>query len=85
MWVGSTATSGYTIGNSYINNGGSHGAIAVTGGFLTLTALTFYPIRIVYGNGGGSSQLTLEWSGPGQAFTTSLTNRVAYNSATNGF
>jgi hypothetical protein len=85
MWVGTNAISGYTIANSYINNGGSHAPIAVTGGLLALTAGFFYPIRIVYGNGGGGSQLTLEWDGPGQAFTTSLTNRAFYNSATNGF
>lgn len=85
MWVGSNAISGYTIANCYINNGGSHGATAVTGGTLALTAATFYPIRIVYGNGASAGQLTLEWEGPGVAFTTSLTNRVVYNSATNGF
>jgi hypothetical protein len=85
MWVGSTAVSGYSIANSYINNGGSHGPVAVTGGLLSLTAATFYPIRIVYGNGAATGQLTLEWEGPGQAFTTSLTNRAVYNSATNGF
>jgi hypothetical protein len=85
MWVGSTATSGYTIANSYINNGGLHAPIAVTGGLLALTAGFFYPIRIVYGNGAGGGQLTLAWEGPGVAFTTSLTNRAFYNSATNGF
>jgi hypothetical protein len=86
MWVGSTATSGYTVANSYINNGGLHAPIAVTGGLLALTAGFFYPIRIVYGNSGGGSQLTLAWDGPGQGvFTTSLTNRAYYNSATNGF
>jgi hypothetical protein len=85
MWVGTNAISGYTIANSYINNGGSHAPIAVTGGLLALTAGQFYPIRIVYGNGGGSSQITLQWEGPGVALTTSLTNRAFYNSATNGF
>lgn len=85
MWVGSTATSGYTVGNSYINNGGGHGPVAVTGGLLALTAGLFYPIRIVYGNGAGAGQLTLEWEGPAQAFTTSLTNRAVYNSGTNGY
>jgi hypothetical protein len=85
MWIGSNAISGYTVGNSYINNGGLHGAVAVTGGFLTLTAGVYYPIRIVYGNSGGAGSITLEWEGPGVAFTTSLTNRVVYNTATNGF
>jgi hypothetical protein len=85
MWIGPTAISGYSVANSYINNGGLHGPVAVTGGFLTLTAGFFYPIRIVYGNSGGTSQITLEWEGPGVAFTTSLTNRAFRNSATNGF
>lgn len=85
MWVGSTAISGYTVANSYINNGGLHAPVTVTGGLLTLTTGFFYPIRIVYGNSGASGQLTLEWEGPGVSFTTSLTNRAVYNSATNGF
>jgi hypothetical protein len=85
MWVGSNATSGYTVGNSYINNGGLHGAVTVTGGLLTLTEGLFYPIRIVYGNSGNNGSLLLEWEGPGQAWTSSLTNRVVYNSATNGY
>jgi hypothetical protein len=85
MWIGPTAISGYSVANSYINNGGQHAPVAVTGGFLTLTAGFFYPIRIVYGNGGGTSQITLEWEGPGVAFTTSLTNRAFRNSATNGY
>jgi hypothetical protein len=85
MWVGSNATSGYTIANSYINNGGLHGLIAITGNTLFLTQDLFYPVRIVYGNSGGAGQVTLEWEGPGQAFTTTLTNRVVYNSITNGF
>lgn len=85
MWVGSTATSGYTTGNTYISNGGLHGPTTVTGEYLALTAGVFYPIRIVYGNNAASGQLTLEWEGPGVAWTTSLTSRVVYNSATNGY
>jgi len=85
MWIGPTAISGYTVANSYINNGGVHGPLAVTGGFLTFTVGVYYPIRIVYGNSGGSGSVALEWEGPGVAFTTSLTNRAFRNSATNGY
>jgi hypothetical protein len=85
MWVGSNALNGYTIQNSYINHGGLHAATTVTGGFLTLTAGLFYPIRIVYGNSASTGSLRLEWEGPDQASTTSLTNRVVYNSVTNGY
>lgn len=85
MWVGANAINGYSIANSYINNGGLHGATTVTGGYLTLTAGLFYPIRIVYGNSASTGSLTLEWEGPAVAWTTSLTNRVVYNSGTNGY
>jgi hypothetical protein len=85
MWLGSTAISGSTTGNVIINNGGSHGPVAVTSGSWQMTANIYYPFKILYGNGGGASQLTLEWEGPGQAFTTNGNNRYFRNSVTNGF
>jgi hypothetical protein len=85
MWIGTNAISGYNTSNLIINNGGSHAAQAITSNFWNLTANRFYHIRIVYGNNAGNGQVTLEWEGPGQAFTTNGTNRYFYNSATNGF
>jgi hypothetical protein len=85
MWLGSAAISGYTTSNLIINNGGLHGPVAVTSGYWNMDAGTYYPIRIVYGNNAASGQLTLEWEGPGQAFTTNGSSRYFYNSATNGF
>jgi len=85
MWVGSTAISGYTVENAYINNGGLHAAVAVTGGYLRMTANLHYPFRIVYGDAGGSTRLLLEWQRGTTAFTSNETNRFFRNSATNGF
>ena len=85
MWVGSTAISGYTVNNAYINNGGLHAAVAVTGGYLRMTANLHYPFRIVYGDAGGSTRLLLEWQRDTTAFVNNETNRFFRNSATNGF
>jgi hypothetical protein len=85
MWVGTTAISGYSVNNAYINNGGLHAAVAVTGGFLSMTANLHYPFRIVYGDAGASTRLLLEWQRDSTAFTNNETNRFFRNSATNGF
>ena len=50
LWVG--ITSGFTTGNALVNNGGSHGMILVSAN-ISLTGGQTYPIRILYGNGGG--------------------------------
>lgn len=84
MWVGSTAVTGYTVGNSTINNGGSHGPVEVSG-TVALTAGQIYPIRIQAGNGGGPGTLTVNYSTPTIAKTTAFTNLVSYNTETDEF
>lgn len=84
MWIGEDAVSGYTIANSTVNNGGSHGTVE-TSGTAALTSGQIYPIRIQVGNGGGPGTLTVNYSTPTIAKTTVFTNLVSYNIETNGF
>lgn len=83
-WLGSEAVSGYTIGNCIINNGGSHGAQTIYSAAQYLTAGYFYPIRVLYGNGTGSSQLTIYYAVPGGGYTTDGSTTYYYNSVTGG-
>ena len=48
LWIGQTAVSGFTTANALIDNGGKHITTEVSGA-ITLTANTYYPIRIQYG------------------------------------
>jgi hypothetical protein len=48
LWLGTTATSGYTTSNCLVCNGDRHAFTRVSNS-ITLAANTFYPIRILYG------------------------------------
>lgn len=63
LWLGSTALDGYTIGNSLVNNGGSHPPLLVSG-TIELSANTYYPIRILYGQGSSSYEMTMYFESP---------------------
>lgn len=85
LWVGTNAVSGYTTANASANYGGLHGAAAyVYTAYQSLTAGTYYPIRMVTGNNGGSGAAYLAFEGPGIALTTAGTNYFYYNADTNG-
>lgn len=84
VWVGSNAVSGFTTGNATVNNGGLHGT-QERSGTASLTAGVYYPIRIQFGENGGGDVLTFNYSTPTITKTTTVTNRVFYNAATNGF
>lgn len=75
VWVGALASSagGRTTANAVLNNnlGGGQGDTKRSG-TVSLTANTWYAIRIVHEEGGGGDNLTFSWSGPGIAETTSL-------------
>lgn len=73
VWLGSTAVTGYTTANSFINNGGEHGVVSVSNS-TTLTAATYTPIRIQYGDAGGGYDCQLSFSGPGIATTNNFAN-----------
>jgi len=84
VWVGSNALSGFTTANATVNNGGAHGN-QERSGTSSLTAGVYYPIRIQFGEQGGGDVLTFNYSTPTITKTTTVTGRVFYNPATNGF
>jgi hypothetical protein len=78
VWIGSDALPGATrtTSNAVVNNGmgGSSGqANTKRSGTISLTANTYYPIRIVHEEGSGGDNLTFSWSGPSISETTDLT------------
>ena len=85
LWIGNTALTGYTTGNPVINNGGAHSSQTVQGN-TPMTEGVYYPIRIQYGQGTGSSAfgITVYNIFVGN-FTTTMTSNIFYNSTTNGF
>jgi hypothetical protein len=92
VWVGdiAAASSGRTSANAVVNNGlGLTAGQANTkvSGNISLTANTWYPIRIVHEEGSGGDNLTFSWSGPGISETTDLTTyfkAVAINGVLTG-
>lgn len=83
-WVGATAQTGFTTGNSTVNNGGLHGNIEKSGS-IALIAGVYYPIRIQFGEAGGGDVMTFNYSTPTITKTTNVTGLVFYNTSTNGF
>ena len=84
VWVGSNAISGFTTANATVNNGGLHGNVEKFGS-ISLTADTYYPIRIQFGERNGGDVMTFNYSTPTITKTTNVTGLVFYNSTTNGF
>jgi hypothetical protein len=84
VWIGANAVSGFTTSNPIVNNGGAH-AVQERSGTIALTAGVYYPIRIQFGEAGGGDELIFNFSSPTITKTTTVTNRVFYNLATNGF
>ena len=84
MWLGATAVTGFTTANAFINNGSVHGAVEVSAS-IALTAGEYYPIRIQMGDQSGGDVLDLNYSTPTIVKTTTVTGKIFYNSATNGF
>jgi hexosaminidase len=88
MWFGDNAItnwrSGETLINYDINNGGEHGQQEVAG-TVVLTAGSYIPIRVAFGNNGGPGILIVSYSHPGQAKTSDFTGKIFYRTTTNGF
>ena len=84
VWVGSNAITGFTTANAIVNNGGTHAA-RERSGTISLTAGVYYPIRIQFGESGGGDIMTFYYSTPTIILTATVTGRVFYNPATNGF
>ena len=84
VWVGSNALNGFTTANAIVNNGGAHGN-QERSGTISLTSGVYYPIRIQFGEASGGDVMTFNYSTPTIPKTTTVTGRVFYNAATNGF
>ena len=84
MWIGANALTGFTTANATVSNGGAHGQ-SETSGTAALTAGTYYPVRIQFGEIGGGDVMSFNFSTATIAKTTNVTGRVFYNPATNGF
>ena len=84
LWIGANALSGFTTANATINNGGAHGTVERSA-TVSLTAGTYYPIRMQFGEIGGGDVFTFNYSTPTIPKTTNVTGLVFYNPTTNGF
>ena len=78
LWIGSTASSGWSTGNALVNNGGLHGTIEKSGS-ISLTKNQIYPIRIQFGENGGGEAMDVNVAGPTVAKTTSIGQFCVYN------
>jgi len=84
VWVGSNSISGFTTTNSTVNNGGLHGT-QERSGTIALTAGTYYPLRVQFGELSGGDVMTFSYSSPTITKTTNITGLIFYNLATSGF
>ena len=84
LWLGSTATTGYTVNNAIIAQPGLRGAAYTYSRNLLLTAGTYYPMRFMTGNNAGAGGQAVQWSSGGGAFTNDGTGEYFYNSDTTG-
>jgi hypothetical protein len=84
LWIGPNALSGFTTGNATVNNGNLHGNQEASG-TASLTAGTYYPIRIQFGEQGGGDVMTFNYETSTIGKTTNVTGLVFYNVTTNGF
>jgi hypothetical protein len=62
LWVGNTATSGYTTSNALINN--LYTGPAEKSATISLTGGTYYPFRLQFGDGGGGQFITFSFAPP---------------------
>jgi hypothetical protein len=84
MWIGDIAITGFTTLNATVKNGSLHGN-QERSGTASLTAGTYYPIRIQFGELNGGDVMTFNYSSSTITKTTTVTGLVFYNSTTNGF
>ncbi len=77
VWIGSNALSGYTTANALVNNGGLHGILTASG-TISLTADTYYPIRIQMGENYHGDNMYVSFAGPSISRTYNLAGYVFY-------
>jgi hypothetical protein len=69
LWIGPTATTGFTTANATVNNGGLHGMVERSG-TASLVAGQYYPILIQFGENGGGDNMIVSFSNPVLTKTT---------------
>jgi plastocyanin len=79
LWIGDEAISGYTASNAIVAQPGLRAAVYSYSRNIRLTAGTYYPIRFMTGNNGGSGGQFLQWSLNGGAYTNDGTGEYFYN------
>jgi hypothetical protein len=79
LWIGPNAISGYTIANALTST-----SIGTVTGTINLVTGSYYPMMLMYGNGGGPGSLTVSYSHTGQSSSTNYTGKLFYNPVTNG-
>jgi len=78
LWIGATARSGYTTANAVMN-----ASLTAGSGTISLTAGTYYPLRVQFGNNSGPGSVTIVYSHTGQTATNVYTGKLFYNSTSN--
>jgi len=76
LWIGDTAAFGYTTGNALVSTNNN-----TASGTINLVAGQYYPIRVMYGNGGGPGSLGLTYSHTGQTASSDYTGKLFYDPA----
>lgn len=76
VWIGPNALAGYTYSNALINDGNLHGAALTLSGTYSMTAGTYYPMRIVFGQHLHGNNLTVSFSGPGISTTSNFSDYI---------
>lgn len=84
LWVGSTASSGFSTSNALIAQPGLRGAAYSYSRLVIMQANTYYPIRFMTGNNAGAGGQFLVWSYQGSAFVSSGIGEYFYNADTTG-
>jgi alpha-tubulin suppressor-like RCC1 family protein len=68
LWIGESATSGFTTSNAIVDNAGLH-PVQTQCGNVTLAASTDYPIRIQFGEYTGEDAISVYFTPPGGTAT----------------
>ncbi len=84
LWIGATALSGFATTNATVDNGGLHG-MQERSGTVALTAGTYYPIRMQFGEATGGDDMEVRISTATIPKTTNLSANIFYNIYTKGF
>jgi hypothetical protein len=83
FWIGSLALSGFTFNNEAVEANFNTGEV-FSGGY-TLTEGVAYPVRLLYGNSGGTGVIELRFVPPGGTITNNGTGYYFYRTTTGGF